>query len=75
MLKIPKLEDLLFGNRVRWYGHVEGSYMHGWIKHCANLSGDTVRRHGRPKKTWKDTARQDLVDLDMLNSNRHDCDH
>ena len=56
-LDIPKLEDLLRSNRLRWFGHFERS--DGWINKCRDLTVNSRKKAGRPKKTWKETIRHD----------------
>ena len=58
LLKIPRLEDMLRSNRLRWYGHVERNT--GWINRCRNIKVNSRRKAGRPKKTWQETIRNDI---------------
>ena len=65
LLKIPSLEDLLRANRLRWYGHTERST--GWINRCRNITVNSRRRAGRPKKTWQETIRKDIEEWNLKN--------
>ena len=57
-LHIPPLEVALRERRLRWFGHVRRSS--DWINKAYNLRVDGAPGHGRPRKTWAATIREDL---------------
>ena len=54
---------LLNPNRMRWFGHVEGST--GWIAKVRKLNVVAQKRPGRPKKTWDEVLVDDRKKLGM----------
>jgi hypothetical protein len=71
-LHLPKIEELLRANRLRWFGHVERS--NAWINRCRNVEVESRRKAGRPKKTWKQTINHDRETWKMTKINPQNRD-
>ena len=63
---LPSLENILRGNRLRWYGHVQRSS--GWINSCYNLQLPGPNPCGRLLKIKRETITKDMCDWGMPGS-------
>jgi len=57
----PGIDDIalvLQQIRLRWYGHVLRKH-DDWVKKCMECEVEGPRPRGRPKRTWKEVARED----------------
>ena len=72
-MDVPKLDDLLRANRLRWFGHVEKS--DSWIIKYRDITVNSKRKAGRPKKTWKETITNDrkIWKLTKIDPKDHDA--
>ena len=59
VLNLAPIESLARGNRLRWHGHVERSS--GWIKDVSTMHVEGSLSRGRPKLTWHETVKNDMV--------------
>ena len=66
--------DLQCQNRPnpRWFGQVDRSS--GPINTCRDLKVASQKKAGRPKKTWKETIKNDRVQWGMEYVDTHDRD-
>ena len=58
-LELHSIESLVQGSRLRWYGHVHRST--DWINNVTTLQVAGPTSRGRPKKTWMETVKHDMV--------------
>ena len=58
-LDLLPIETLVQQSRLRWYGHVQCST--DWINNVTTLQVAGTFSHGRPKKTWAETLKNDMV--------------
>ena len=65
-LRIPSLESVLCGNRLRWYGHVQRDT--GCIHEALNFEAPGPRGRGRPKKSWLQAVKSDSRSWKMPNN-------
>jgi hypothetical protein len=47
---------------LRWWGHIERREESNWLKKCQNFEVTGKRPAGRPKKTWIEVVKRDLID-------------
>ena len=57
-LSIPHLNLVMRQNRLRWAGHVHRS--ESWTNKCQQIGIEGSKCKGRPRKSWKETIREDL---------------
>ena len=62
--------DLILKERIRWYGHLEGSI--GAVKTAFDIQVDGKRGPGRPKMTWKQLTERDCREWKLSAINPHD---
>ena len=70
MLGVQEVTAALRTRRLRWYGHVARSS--SCINSITSMTIPSVRRRGRPKKTWSECVKADmkmciLGSIDLLN--------
>jgi len=58
-LGIDDIALVLQQNRLRWYGHVLRKEDDDWVKKCMQYEVEGPRPRGRPKRTWREVARED----------------
>ena len=58
-LDLLPIETLVQQSRLRWYGHVQRSS--DWINNVTKFEVEGPSSRGRPKKTWAQTVKQDMV--------------
>ena len=58
-LDLLPIETLVQRSRLRWYGHVQRSS--DWINQVTTLQVAGTSSRGRPKKTWAETVKHDMV--------------
>ena len=64
-LGIPNLKDSLRQNRLRWFGHVQRMDVENPVSKCRFFDVEGTRGKGRPKKTWHQLVRNDLMQLNL----------
>ncbi|XP_076888440.1 uncharacterized protein LOC143538876 [Bidens hawaiensis] len=58
--------------RLRWYGHVKGRQETAPVIAVETLNVEGRRSRGRPKLTWEERIRQDLLELHLSEDMIHD---
>ena len=58
-LDLLSIETLVQQSRLRWYGHVQRCS--DWINNITTFEVEGTSLRGRPKKTWAQTVRKDVV--------------
>ena len=58
-LGIPDLESILHYNRLTWLAHVHHSQ--SWTKWCQIIEVEGRASRERPRKTWSDTIKEDML--------------
>ena len=69
-LSLQPLKSRLRINHLRWYGHVERS--EDWIKHCTQINVSGCQGRGRPCKSWKESAADNLCLWNIAPNMVHD---
>ena len=54
------IAEVMRGNRLRWFGHVERRDELCWIKRIETLQVDGDGVKGRPRKRWREVLREDM---------------
>ena len=71
---ITPIEEKLRETYLRWFGHVPRRLLDVHVRHVENKESlNQIRRgrgRGRPKKTWKETIKNDM---NYLNLNENMC--
>ncbi|MFS8031457.1 hypothetical protein Hanom_Chr17g01546151 [Helianthus anomalus] len=65
-LGVACISDKIREGRLRWFGHVKRRQMTDPIRIVETLTVDGRRSRGRPKMTWEERIRQDLLDLHLF---------
>ncbi|XP_021974416.1 uncharacterized protein LOC110869471 [Helianthus annuus] len=65
-LGVACISDKIKEGRLRWFGHVRRRQMTDPIRIVETLTIDGRRCRGRPKMTWNERIRQDLLDLHLF---------
>ncbi|MFS7921034.1 hypothetical protein Hanom_Chr03g00231861 [Helianthus anomalus] len=65
-LGVAGISDKIREGRLRWFGHVRRRQMTEPIRIVETLTVDGRRSRGRPKMTWDERIRQDLLDLHLF---------
>ena len=60
MLVIDDIAEVMWQNRLRWFGHVERRDELCWIKRIETLQVDDNGVKGRSKKRWREVLREDM---------------
>ena len=60
MLAIDDIGEVMWQNRLRWFGHVERRDELCWLKRIETLQVDGDGVKGRPKKRWREVLREDM---------------
>ena len=58
-------------DRLRWYGHVMRKNDEDWVKKCMEYRVEGRRPVGRPRKTWSESVKTDMAELE-INKDVHD---
>ena len=71
-LHIEEITVALRTRRLRWFGHVQRAS--SCINSVSNLTVPGSRRRGRPRKTWSECVKKDIVDCNLSGFNPLDRD-
>ena len=52
--------NVLRSRRLRWFDHVERAPSASCIKMSSKMKISSIKRHGRPRKTWLDCVKNDI---------------
>ena len=61
-LGIESVKVKLRRGRLRWRGHVERRDEANWVKKCMYMEVEGKKPRGRPRKTWGEVIRKDMLD-------------
>ncbi|KAD4584942.1 hypothetical protein E3N88_22543 [Mikania micrantha] len=64
-LGVACISDKVREGRLRWFGHVRRRDGFAPVRSVENLSVDGRRSRGRPRLTWDEQIRQDLLALHL----------
>ncbi|KAI3814008.1 hypothetical protein L1987_18747 [Smallanthus sonchifolius] len=65
-LGVACISDKIREGRLRWFGHVRRRGMSAPVRSVETLTLKGKRGRGRPKLTWEERIRQDLLDLHLF---------
>ena len=60
MVAIDDIGEVMWRNRLRWFGHVERRDELCWIKGIGTLQVDGDGVKGRPRKRWRELLKEDM---------------
>ena len=60
MLAIDDIGEVMWQNRLRWFGHVERRDELCWIKRIETLQVDGDGMKDRPRKRWREVLKEDM---------------
>ena len=61
-LGIELVKEALKRRCLRWWDHIERRKESNWLKKCQHFEVTGKRPAGRPKKTWIEVVKRDLID-------------
>ena len=64
-LGVAIISDKIKEGRLRWYGHVKRRQMTTPVRVVETLSVEGKRCRGRPKFTWDERIRHDLIEMHL----------
>ena len=64
-LGVASIADKIKEGRLRWFGQVKRRQMTSPVRSVETLIVEGKRRRGRPKVTWDERIRHDLLDLHL----------
>ena len=65
MLKVGVIQDKIKEGRLRWFGHVKRRETTAPVRVVETLTVEGRRGRGRPKLTWDEQIRHDLLELHL----------
>ncbi|XP_057295443.1 uncharacterized protein LOC130623915 [Hydractinia symbiolongicarpus] len=71
-LSLCRIKDFIQIRRLNWLGHLERMEEDNWVRKCRDLIVPGAKPRGRPRKTWQEVIRTDLIErklsLDLTQS-------
>ncbi|XP_057304317.1 uncharacterized protein LOC130641512 isoform X1 [Hydractinia symbiolongicarpus] len=71
-LSLCRIKDVIQIRRLNWLGHLERMEEDNWVRKCRDLIVPGAKPRGRPRKTWQEVIRTDLIErklsLDLTQS-------
>jgi hypothetical protein len=67
-INVSPIDEKMRERRLQWFGHVMRRPTTAPVRRTETLVSEGRRRRGRPKKTWRETIRQDLASLKLRDS-------
>ncbi|XP_057312797.1 uncharacterized protein LOC130654265 [Hydractinia symbiolongicarpus] len=71
-LSIRRIKDVIQVRRLNWLGYLERMEEDNWVRKCRDLIVPGAKPRGRPRKTWHEVIRTDLIErklsLDLTQS-------
>jgi len=64
-LGIVSAADVVRKGRLCWYGHVEMKDVEDWVSKCRRLEVEGCRVRCKPKKTWEQSVKCDIMKYGM----------
>ena len=64
-LEVASISDKIREGRLRWYGHIRRRHVSATVRTVETLSVEGRGCRGRPKLTWEERIRHDLLDLHL----------
>ena len=64
-LHIPDIADVIRQRRLRWFGHIERMAVDNPVRQCQHIVVEGKRPKGRPRKTWQEVIKDDLLSLNL----------
>ena len=64
-LMVANISEKLREGRLRWFGHVKRRQMTAPVRSVEELTVEGRRGRGRPKLSWDEQIRKDLLDLHL----------
>ena len=71
-LGIVGVKEAMRRNRLRWYGHVARKEEDDWVRKSMEMQVAGSRMRGRPRKTWRETVREDMREKGLRESDVDD---
>jgi hypothetical protein len=69
---VEPIKEVIRRNRLRWFGHVERKDDEDWVKRCTSFEVEGPKPKGRPKKTWMELVRNDMVSKGLRREDAQD---
>ncbi|XP_057298413.1 uncharacterized protein LOC130629284 [Hydractinia symbiolongicarpus] len=60
-LSLRRIKDVIQIRRLNWLGHLERMEENNWVRKCRDLIVPGAKPRGRPRKTWQEVIRTDLI--------------
>jgi hypothetical protein len=67
-LNVAPIDEKMRARRLQWFGHVKRRSMMAPVRRTETFASGGRRRRGRPKKSWRETIRQDMASLKLRES-------
>ncbi|XP_070057505.1 uncharacterized protein [Nicotiana tomentosiformis] len=65
-VRVARMEDKMREARLRWFGHVKKRSIEVPVRRCERLASVGIMRgRGRPKKSWGEVIRRDMVQMEL----------
>ena len=64
-LGVANIADKIREWRLRWFGHVKRRQATNPVRSVENITIEGRRGRGRPKMTWEERIRHDLIELNL----------
>ena len=64
--------NVLRSRRTRWFGHVERAPSASCIKMASDMKNSSLKRSGRPRKTWLDCVKNDIKERCLTHTDPQD---
>ena len=62
MIEVVPIEEKMRENRLRWFDHIQRRPMNALVRKCDSIHIEgNARGRGRPKLTWVEIIKKDLV--------------
>ena len=61
ILHVSPIDEVMRGGRLRWFGHVQRRDADNVIRRVMELAIPGTRRRGRPKETWHQQIKDDMM--------------
>ena len=62
-LNVAPIDEKMKERRLQWFGHVTRRPSTAPVRRAETFAREGRRRRGRPKKSWRETIRQDMASL------------
>ena len=71
LVGVEPITTFIRSGRLKWYGHLKRKGNEDWVKKCMEYRVEGRRPIGRPRKTWLESVKADMAELEIDKEDVH----